>query len=518
MFESVRHDRLVPEGLMVEHASVDADGITIVSRSSNKTNACPLCGTASQRVHSRYRRELADLPAHGARVRVRVLARRFRCTEPHCRRRIFAERFDVSITLPSARRTTRLEQIVHHLGLALGGRPAARTAQRLMMPVSKDTLLRTVRRHATLASLPLTAIGIDDWAWKRGHRYGTVICDLTRRRIVDLLPDREPATVAAWLSAHPTISIVARDRGGGYGGAVANALPAAVQVADRWHLFENASAAFLGAVRMSMPAIRTALGAGEVDPALLTRAEQRQYEGYLRRQESNAAVLALAEDDLPIKAIARQTGLSRKTVRRIMQGARTDIFRTRRSALEPWLGTLGAEWDAGCRNGARLWRRLRAAGYQGGLRVVTEWATRRRRSESAAAVWTDKATSARSIVRMLTLARHHLTRQEAVMTAMIEEAVPRLITARDLLDRFHAMIRRQDGTAFDRWLNDASDSLLSSFAIGIVADRDAVEAAICQPWSNGQTEGQITKLKLVKRQMYGRAKIDLLRARLVTAP
>src|SRR5690606_11566549 len=132
------------------------------------------------------------------------------------------------------RRTDRLDLIVHHLGLALGGRPGASFASRLMLPVSNDTLLRIVRRRALPRTEPLTVVGVDDWAFRRNHRYGTIVCDLERRRIVTLLPDREGATVQAWLARHPGIKIVSRDRGGGYGEAAAKALPNAIQIADRW--------------------------------------------------------------------------------------------------------------------------------------------------------------------------------------------------------------------------------------------------------------------------------------------
>jgi transposase len=139
-------------------------------------------------------------------------------------------------------------------------------------------------------------VGIDDWAFRRNHSYGTIVCDLERRRIVTLLPDREMATVEAWLAGHPDIGVLSRDRGGGYGEAASKALPRAVQVADRWHLMENASAAFLGAVRKSMRPIRAAIGATTINPELLTCAERLQYEGYLRREETIATILALAKD------------------------------------------------------------------------------------------------------------------------------------------------------------------------------------------------------------------------------
>lgn len=180
---------------------------------------------------------------------------------PHCRRRIFAERFDESVLPERSRRTNRLDCVVHHLGLALGGRPAASFARRLMLPVSNDTVLRVVRRRARPRTEPLNVVGVDDWAFRRNHRYGTIVCDLERRRVVTLLPDREVATVQAWLAGHPAIKIVSRDRGGGYGEAASKALPGVIQVADRWRLMENASAAFLTAVRKSKRPIRATIGA-----------------------------------------------------------------------------------------------------------------------------------------------------------------------------------------------------------------------------------------------------------------
>jgi transposase len=437
-----------------------------------------------------------------------IAVRRFRCAKPSCQRRIFAEPLGDAVAGRSARRTARLEAIVHHLGVALGGRPAAALARRLMLPVSKDTLLRVVRRRANHDHSPLHVIGIDDWAWKRGQRYGSIICDLERRRIVDLLPDREPATVEAWLSCHPEVRVISRDRGGGYGQAATRAAPQAVQVADRWHLMENASAAFLEAVRRSMRPIRMALGS--------TTTERLQHEGYLRREEAYSIIRALAKNGTPIKEIVRRTGRSRKLVRDIVRGGEGDVFRCRSSVLEPHLAWLDAEWSAGCRNGAELWRRLRTtAGFRGSLRVVAEWATRRRRAESAGCERLRKPPPTRMLSRLLLSERDHLTKGDAIIVARIERGVPALVTARDLVERFHGMVRERDPAGLPTWITDTANSVLASFGKGIVTDRAAVAAAMTQPWSNGQTEGQITKLKLVKRQMYGRAKLDLLRARLL---
>ncbi|WP_233252446.1 ISL3 family transposase [Maritimibacter sp. 55A14] len=214
-------------GLKAEQVELAGNTIRVHSRSAKTAAACPRCGTISHHVHSRYRRRPADLPAHGRKVELILLVRRFRCRAMHCSAKIFAERFPPAVTRPHARRTSRLQGLVRHLGLALGGRSAQALAGRLLLPVSKDTFLRSVRDTTEAVTSELRVIGIDDWAWRKGQRFGTLICDLERHRVIDLLPDREPATVEAWLRARPGIEVVARDRNGGYGGEHCLTLPEA---------------------------------------------------------------------------------------------------------------------------------------------------------------------------------------------------------------------------------------------------------------------------------------------------
>ena len=517
MPQRFRSSSLVPPGFVVQHLDIGPDRVGVVVRSGAAAAACPSCAFVSHRVQSSYRRRAADLPLGGRRVELQVVVRRFRCDAVLCGRQIFAERFSADVLPAFARRTTRLERIVHQLGLALGGRPAANLASRLLLPVSRDTLLRVVRRRAAPRSDPLSVIGIDDFAWRRNHRYGTLICDLERRRPVTLLPDREQATAEAWLKGQPSIGIVARDRGGGYGEAIARALPHATQVADRWHLMENASRAFLDAVRRSMRPIREVIGAATVNPELLTAAERIQYEGYLRREEADATIRALVEAGVPIKQISRRLGHSRKLVRAVVRGERTDVFRVRQSSLQPYLPWLDAQWDAGDRNATDLWRRLTAQGFRGSLRVIGEWATHRRRAEKAGTDALQRVPSARTVARLMTTGRDRLTKAETVTVAAIEAGVPALVEAREVVALFQAMVRAMTPATLEAWIERATASLVASFARGVAKDEAAVRAALTLPWSNGQTEGQITKLKLVKRQMYGRGKIDLLQARLIGA-
>jgi len=266
-----------------------------------------------------------------------------------------------------------------------------------------------------------------------------------------------------------------------------------------------------------MRQIRSAIGAATVGPDLLTAAERIQYEGYLRREDANAAILARAKNGAPIKQIVRETGHSRGLVRRILRGQRSDVFRTRESSLEAYLPWLDAQCTAGLHNGSELWRRLKSQGFRGCLRVVSEWAGRRRRAEKADAASLCRVPSARTIARLMTTGRDTLSKSEAVTIAAIENGAPLLVEARSIIAAFHAMIRTKDEGELDAWIEQAKVSLVASLAKGVIKDRAAVRAGIISAWTNGQTEGQITKLKLVKLQMYGRAKIDLLEARLIGA-
>jgi transposase len=423
----------------------------------------------------------------------------------------FCERFNEGVLARYGRRTQRLETIIHHLGLALGGRPSAAFAARLMMPVSKDTLLRVVRRHVTGHHDELHVIGIDDFAFRRGQTYRTIICDLERRKPVTLLPDRVLDTSRVWLAKRPSISTVARDRGGGYGEAIARGLSHAEQVADRWHLMENSSRAFLDAVSKSMRQIRHAVGSNAIDPKLLTYAEKLQYAGYLRRQQTNEAILELSKNGISIRQIVRQTGHSRKLVRDVLRGQRLDVFRSRPSSLESWLPWMNTQWEAGMRNGLELWREMRLEGFTGQSGIVSQWAQRRRLAEKGNQSGFARAPSARFLARLMTSARDGLAKSEAILVAVIEEHVPELVEAREAIGSFQSMIRSRTAAKLNDWLETAKGTLVGSFVNGVERDLAAVRNAIVSPWSNGQTEGQITRLK----QMYGRAKLDLLGARMV---
>ena len=227
-----------PTGSRLDHFFLNVDCLTIFLETTAATASCPLCGSLARRVHSRYTRRLADLPCFGRAVEVRITVRRFFCTELECPRRIFAERLP-GFAAPYSRTTSRLHNAHEAIGSALGGEPGSRLTVRLAIATSPDTLLRRVKQLEGESAAPPRVVGIDDWAWRKGRRYGTIVVDLERGDVIDLLPDRDTTTVKKWLDEHPGVELISRDRSSSYAQAATESAPKAQQVADRWHLLKN---------------------------------------------------------------------------------------------------------------------------------------------------------------------------------------------------------------------------------------------------------------------------------------
>ena len=486
-------------------------------------------------MHSSYARRLADLPWQGRRVELQVQVRRFRCTGADCRRHIFAER--LSFARPKARRTLRQRDMQQQIGLAVGGEPGSRLAGCLAMPVSGDTLLRLIRSSAPAVVPPPRIIGVDDWAWRRGHRYGTIICDLERRRVIDLLPDRTGNTLASWLRQHgQTVTVVSRDRSGAYADGIRAGAPQATQVADRWHLMVNASDALqqmldghrrdlYEASRLCAPHNDTFLSRAGKQPAATARDRQRA-ERREQRQAHYEEMARLHRSGMPIRRIARRLGMARNAVRRWLRAGEATVYRRApgRSALDRHLVYVERRWSEGCRNSARLWRELRDRGFDGGYDVVRRWAKRRRDLDASASVadgqrplpsW--RVPSSRRTARLLTTPADTLKQVDRRFVDALRSLSPEIRRAADAVNEFARILRERDAAAFDDWLTAAKATALHGFVAGIIGDIEAVRAALLQPWSNGPVEGQVNRLKMLKRQMYGRAKFDLLRSRVLHA-
>jgi transposase len=251
---------LFDQDLQIVQVNV-ADEITVTLRTTSPTAICPDCETVSKWVQSRYKRNLHDLPMSGRPVRLILEVRRFFCKKSTCTRKIFAEQLP-SLYRPHAQRTKRLQEALCRLGLAMGGQAAEDISSEQGMSGSRDTILRLTRQSSLPNPKVLRVIGLDDWAWKRGHRYGTLICDLEQRQPVALLPDRRVETVSAWLQTHPEIEIVSRDGSSEYASAIKKGAPQAKQVSDRWHLIKNLASCVQALLAQCLAEVRRVEQAG----------------------------------------------------------------------------------------------------------------------------------------------------------------------------------------------------------------------------------------------------------------
>ena len=388
---------------------VEADSLTLLLETTASTAACPICGADSNRVHSRYHRALADLPCFGKAVRLVVMVRRFFCTKPQCPRRIFSERL-LGFARPYSRATDRLREAHEAIGSALGGEPGSRLTVRLAIATSPDTLLRRVKQLEGESSAPPRFVGIDDWAWLKGRRYGTIVVDLERGDVIDLLPDRDATTVKKWLDDHPGVELISRDRSPTYAQAATESAPKAQQVADRWHLLKNLREAIERLFErrsdevseaVNAPATATeslcssastdaehardrhriiaSSGADGCSPSGITstpspRARRR------KRIERFEQVHERHRQRHSARRIARELGMSRNAVRHYLRCKECPdwkpgrAWRSRWDAHREWIDARIAE---GCTNAADLHRQLAARDFRGSYNSVQRYVRKR---------------------------------------------------------------------------------------------------------------------------------------------
>ena len=517
--------------------------ITLRAQPTAKSAPCTACGIPSRRVHGFYWRSLGDIACFGRPILLLIRIRRFRCTIPECPRRTFAETLP-GVARPRARQTDRLRSVHRAIGLALGGNPGARHAATLGVPISRSTLLHRVCSSDADPIPPVRVLGVDDWAWRKGSNSGTILCDLERRRVIDLLPDRSADTLAAWLKEHPTVSAVVRDRAGAYADGASRGAPNATQILDRWHLLRNGSDALRNLLDQHHRELREAARAAAqpaapaaiaevVEPASpaersMRTTERRSQAAQERRDARFAEVARLREQGLSLKAIAQTIGIERRTVRRWLKAGHAPTWRHAdrgTSILDPYKAWLEERWQSGCNNAAALWRELRDRGFPGQYTVVRDWATQRRRQDPPAEPKqgpgkpalgrTSEPPTPRRAVRLLTSEPDKLGDDDRRFVTALLERSPTIAAAVDLTRRFAAMVKEQIASTLDGWLQQAETSALASFAADLRRDEDALRAALTEPWSNGQVEGQVNRLKVIKREMYGHAGFGFLRCRVL---
>lgn len=525
-------------GLLLDAVLSDDQTLCLVLRSTAPTAPCPLCQRSATRIHSHYARHPADLPRGGHAVRFVLHVRKFFCLNPTCPRRIFTERLP-DVVAPSARATVRLTALLHAIAFALGGEAGARLAQQIGIAARPTPLISSIRRVSVPPHPSPRILGVDDWAQRKGIRYGTALVDLERHRLIDLLPDREAETLARWLAAHNDIAIIARDRRGAYATGAREGAPDAVQVADRWRLLANWHEAIERVfnryrsnikqvvIPKPLPAKQPAVKV--LPPKSVNRRRKCAEERRARTQAERLALYPLirarhAKGEY-LTTIAHDLKLNDKTARKYALADECPMMKAyppRPRLLMPYLR---ARWADGCRNGRQLHREIVAHGFRGSRPLVATFVARLRRAERAGMPVTPIAIAGdpltpHTAARLLLRRTERCSDGERAAIEQLRACHVDIATTMAFTERFVALVRERRGEDLAPWLADAQVSgirEIGQFAIKIRQDEAAVRAGCTLSWSNGQTEGQVTRLKLLKRQMYGRAKFDLLRQRALAA-
>jgi transposase len=547
--------RLLPHGFPLHletwHLDEVAAQLTLRVTSRQALGHCPVCRFPTRRIHSYYERILADLPWAHLRVVLQLRVRKFFCANGRCTRRIFTERLP-TVAAPWARRTLRVTQRLVVLGLALGGKAGVRLSQRWGLGVSRNTRLRVMRRLPLPVFPTPMVLGVDDWSLRKRHTYGTILVDLEQRQPIALLSARDADTLAQWLRAHPGVQIITRDRSKAYEDGARQGAPAAIQVADRVHLVQNLAEILdqvfnahiqelnaLNDARRHTPVLQpNGTPAAPVPPPLnatdaVVQAQQRR----TRRMATYEQVWALHRQGYTGYAIARQLRIGKSTVFRDLRTATFPERRGRsdrgRSVLDPYKPYLLSRWNAGCREALALFAELKGQGYPGSYPTVARYAQRLRQAQglSARQRFTRKPVPAVSEPETPLLTPRRATwlvlrrpdtreaREAQVLTAL-QGQHPALAEATELAQGFAQLVRNRQPDQLEPWLERAASSLSEAFqrfAKRWREDYDSVKAGVTLPWSNSPVEGHINRLKMLKRQMFGRAKLDLLSRRFLLA-
>jgi transposase len=521
--------QLVPlgEGLELTHLERADDSLRLHVTSTSRSCLCPVCGQPSTRLHSRYRRVVKDLPCAGQPVQLILHVRKFFCDTADCMRKVFVERLGPLVT-PWAQMTTRLSQAIGAVGLASCGRLGARLASRLGIATSWMTVVRRVMALPTPPVEQVECVGIDDFSFLRGRTFGTVLVDLDTHRVIDLLPDRETETAMTWLQSHREITHVSRDRGSEYASAASRGAPQAIQVADRFHVAKNLSEAvadLLARVLTELKDSPQAEAQGSVEewrPAAGEQVNQAISTHRAEREVRYQHVERLHQQGLTSQQIAHQLGMYDRTVRHwLKRGVAPDVRprRKQQSDFDAYAPYVLKRWEEGEHNGTHLWQEIAAQGYPGSQRMAYRFLkTLKTQEKTASAQCRLPHFSSTAAVTLFMQREDALEESKRDDLAAFRQADPSLETTYQLVQDFLLMMRKREGERLDGWLNRVHESQLPelmSFANGIERDKDAVQAGLTLAINNGQVEGQVTRIKLIKRMMYGKAGFALLRQRVM---
>jgi transposase len=535
-----------PTCLRLDQIEASSSAITVIVTTTTAKACCPLCQHPSEHVHSRYVRHIADLPWMGWEVKLELHTRRFFCLNLGCVRQIFAERLP-SVVIPYARRTTRLTDVFILLGFALGGEAGKRLAAGMGLATSPDTLLRLIRAQPEEPVPTPRILGVDDFSFCKRKTYGTILLDLERRIPIDILPDREATSLEKWLKDHEGVEIISRDRGGPYAEGARKGAPDAQQVADRWHLLANLSEAlktFFAGKQAQLKALvqkpsETFSSEEEKQlPAWYTgqsNSKIKMYDAhYQERVDRYHKVREMRAQGAELTLIAHQVGISRTTVNKYLNMEHPPARKTGKrsgSVIDPYKDYLVKRWNDGVRNAQQVYREIKAMGYTGSDQPIQRYYVQFRgekdhrkfkqvdpAQETPIKAPPKRPPTASQVAHWITFKEDQRLEWQKKYLAQLCEADQEIREANELILEFTTMLRERKGERFDAWLEKVEQqgiSELRSFAQSLKKDYAAVKAGLTLAWSQGPVEGHVHRLKLIKRQAYGRASFQTLRKRVL---
>jgi transposase len=528
------------EGMEIDQIQITETGLMVSVISTSPQSNCPLCSQPSSYIHSRYHRILKDAPCVGRQLQLRLSVRKFFCRNPLCEQKVFTERLP-DLAEPWARMTTRLREQITSVGLATSGKGGVRLAHRIGIETSRNTTLRRIMDIPDTPRASVVYLGIDDFAFRRGYRFGTILVDLESHHPIDVLPDRQTETTAAWIRDNPEIAVISRDRGTEYASAATQGAPLAIQVADRFHVCKNLTEAtqrllahyqaeILAANQTENEPHSDELMKQQIsiqewrppEPACVKKARLARRAGrYARYQQ----VVECGQQGMTPKEIAGRLGLSDRTVQKWLAAGTFPEARKRRkksSSFDAFALYILKRWKEGEHKGIALYREIKAQGYTGSDRSVYRYLATLKQTEIQAPVNVEriKKYTPNAAVWLFVRDPKTLDKMEQEDLTTFCHASLTLKRTYDLVQDFMQIVRKREGHRLDAWLERVAangQEELQSFAAGVEKDKAAVKAGLIWPVNNGQVEGQVTKLKLIKRTMYGRAGFSLLRQRVLHA-
>ena len=523
----------LPCGWRCSRQIISSDGITLHLHGKRKTAQCPECSKRSDSVHSSRRRRIQHLPCSGQTLWLVFSVRHWYCRNPACSRKIFAESL-APFAGSHQQSSQALQNLQRQLGLIAGGEAGKRAATAAGLRCSADTLLRRVINTPETKQSGAPHVGIDEWAWHRGHCCGMLIVNLDTHRPLVLLPGRDQRTLATWFRKYPEIQVVSRDRSGVYATAAREGAPQARQVADRWHLLKSIGDEPERMMYRHMPLIRLVVRELSlkkspepeisVPVASLRRPERLKQQTRKKRHQHWTEVMALHNKGCSFREISRITGLSRVTVSRWVRSGTFPEMSTRppkRGLLDPWREWLKEQRESGNYNASRIWREMVAQGGTGSETIVRDTVAKWRKGWNPPVTTAARLPSVSRVSRWLMpwrIIRGEENYASRFISLMCEKE-PELKIAQQLVLEFYRILKTQNKSQLSSWftrVHESGSAELRRVAAGMEADAAAICEAISSRWSNGVVEGHVNRLKMLKRQMYGRAGFELLRQRVMS--